>query len=66
MNEIRISRAADFRRPCDDGGGCVEVAAVKLVVLRDSANPDAPVLMFTPAKWAEFIAGVKAGLFDTA
>ncbi len=62
MDEIAIKQAADFRKPCDDGGGCVEVATVKLVAVRDSKDPDAPVLLFTQAEWAAFIRNVKAGL----
>ncbi len=49
-----------------NGGGCVEVAAnlPELVAVRDSKNPDGPVLVFTPADWREFIADVKAGRHD--
>ncbi len=48
-------------------GGCVGVAMepdqVRVV---DTKSGDAPALRFTPAEWAAFVAGVKAGEFDLA
>lgn len=48
------------------GGDCVEVARnlPNVVAVRDSKNPDGPVLMITPAEWRKFIADIKAGLHD--
>jgi hypothetical protein len=57
-----MNEGPGFRGPCDDGGGCVEVAAVKLVAVRDSKDPDAAVLLFTPAQWVTFIRSIKDGL----
>jgi hypothetical protein len=34
------------------------------VDVRDSKNPDGPVLSFGPDEWAMFVAGVKLGEFD--
>jgi hypothetical protein len=48
---------------CNDGG-CVEVTRHDVVQVRDSKDPDGPVLTFTPGAWVQFIAGVKAGHFD--
>lgn len=46
-------------------GACVEVCALHgSVLVRDSKNPDGPVLTFTPRAWAEFLAGVGGGDFD--
>jgi hypothetical protein len=58
---------------------CVEVTATKdtsvaphksgedvLYLMRDSKDPNGPVLAFTPAEWDAFIAGVKDGEFDLA
>lgn len=44
-----------------DTGHCVEVAAglPGVVAVRDSKNPGGPVLTFTPAEWASFLAHVK-------
>jgi hypothetical protein len=43
-------------------GNCVEVAtgAPGEVAVRDSKDPDGPVLVFTTAEWQSFGAGVKA------
>lgn len=58
----------------DDGGGgnCVEVAFVPgskegsehVIAVRDSRNPEGPKLIFTPAEWDAFTAGVRDGEFD--
>jgi hypothetical protein len=34
------------------------------VLVRDSKDPSAVVLAFTPDEWAAFVAGVRAGEFD--
>jgi hypothetical protein len=60
-----------------DGSSCVEVTVTydtsqsahksgseKLYLMRDSKNPDGPVLAFTPAEWEAFVLGVKDGEFD--
>ena len=50
--------------PCDSGS-CIEVAeSDDEVRVRDSKNPEGPVLTFKPAAWKAFIAGVAAGEFD--
>jgi len=36
----------------------------RLILMRDSKNPDGPVLALTEAEWRAFIAGVKDGEFD--
>ena len=46
-------------------GQCVEIAlAPTAVAVRDSKHPTGAVLTFTPAEWAAFVAGAKAGEFD--
>ena len=46
-------------------GNCVEAGPGECgnVHVRDSKNPDGPVLTFTPDEWTAFTAGVKAGQF---
>lgn len=46
-------------------GDCVEVAdnLPDVVAVRDSKDPDGPVLTFTRAEWSAFIDGVRAGDF---
>jgi hypothetical protein len=60
--------AAAFRKSSFSGAGnpnCVEVGFVTAEIrLRDSKDPDGPVLHFTTGEWAAFLAGVKAGEFD--
>ncbi len=41
-----------------------KAGAGRLILMRDSKNPDGPVLAFTEAEWRAFIAGVKDGEFD--
>jgi Domain of unknown function (DUF397) len=50
------------------GGNCVEVASNMsgIVAVRDSKNPDGPVLTVETAGWREFVADVKAGRHDLA
>lgn len=44
---------------------CVEVAQLDDGrAVRDSKNPDGPVLHFTEREWSAFVAGAKAGEFD--
>jgi hypothetical protein len=52
----------------------VEVAVVPgskegsdyVITMRDSKNPDGPVLTFTPDEWKAFTLGVQDGEFDVA
>lgn len=50
----------------DQGGNCVEVADLPGggQAVRDSKDPDGPMLRFTAAEWAAFSSGVRAGEFD--
>ena len=44
---------------------CVEVRFLgESVPLRNSRDPDGPVLVFTAPEWDAFVAGVKRGEFD--
>ncbi|MDH6118114.1 DUF397 domain-containing protein [Kitasatospora sp. GAS204B] len=46
-------------------GACVEVADNfrSVVPVRDSKNPNAPALLFSPEGFTAFVAGVKGGEF---
>lgn len=46
----------EVRRTCGHNAACVE--------MRDSKNPNGPVLTFTDAEWDAFLKGAKAGEFD--
>ncbi|MEU9890632.1 DUF397 domain-containing protein [Sphaerisporangium sp. NPDC051011] len=45
------------------GGGCVEVATnlPGVTAVRDSKNPDGPVLLFVPGEWGAFLNGIRSG-----
>jgi hypothetical protein len=47
-------------------GNCVEVASLPDggVAMRDSKDPDGPVLKFTPGEWRAFLGGAHNGEFD--
>jgi Domain of unknown function (DUF397) len=53
-------------------GACVEVKVEPgskegsdyVITMRDSKNPDGPVLTFTPDEWRAFTLGVQDGEFD--
>jgi hypothetical protein len=46
-------------------GDCVEVAPLPGgVAVRDSKNPDGPMLEFTRSEWRAFLAGANKGEFD--
>jgi len=48
-----------------DSAACVEVASVnEIILIRNSKDPDGPVLKIPMAAWMEFICGVKKGQFD--
>lgn len=48
-----------------DTANCVEVAFSDFrVAVRDSKNPDGPVLTYPAESWSEFIEDVRRGAFD--
>ncbi|MEU9831153.1 DUF397 domain-containing protein [Streptosporangium sp. NPDC048047] len=57
-----------------NGGSCVEAASAVdssleaqfdgLFLLRDSKDPDGPVLSFSSGEWNAFLAIIKSGRFD--
>jgi hypothetical protein len=52
-------------RSVEAGGHCVEVAETPMVIgVRDSKDPNGPVLRFGPDAWQAFVAGAKGGEFD--
>lgn len=55
----------DWRRSSFCGtGACVEVAKTNQnFLVRDSKDPNSPVLTFTPDEWTAFVSGVTAGDF---
>ena len=49
-----------------NGGNCVEVAALPSdsLAVRDSKDPDGPVLTFSRAGWRTFTTALKTGALD--
>lgn len=63
--DFDLSRAEWRRANGDDSEGSVEVAFVDdLIGLRNSAEPDGPVLVFTKDEWDAFVGGAQDGEFD--
>lgn len=62
--DFDTSRANWLSAP-GEPSGTVEVAFVdELVGLRNGAEPDGPILVFTQAEWDAFVEGAKDGEFD--
>lgn len=65
---IEVTLVAPWRKSDHSGpdGNCVEVSADVdgNVYVRNSNDPDGPVVRFTSAEWAAFTAGAKDGQFD--
>jgi hypothetical protein len=67
--DFDLSRAVWQRAAGDDAPveGAVEVAFVDdLIGMRNSADPDGPVLVFTQDEWDAFVLGARDGEFDLA
>lgn len=48
-----------------DAASCVEVApAHGMIAMRNSADPDGPILQYTADEWIIFLKGAKKGDFD--
>ncbi|MER7168939.1 DUF397 domain-containing protein [Micromonospora sp. NPDC000207] len=63
--DFDLSRAVWQRAEGDDSDSAVEVAFVDdLIGMRNSAEPEGPVLVFTQAEWDAFVAGAQDGEFD--
>jgi len=46
-------------------GACVEIAELpQVVAVRDSKDPDGPILRFGVESWKQFIDSVRTGAFD--
>jgi hypothetical protein len=67
MTALEMPRAV-WRKSSRSGGNgdCVEIAGnlPGIVAVRDSKDPQGPVLAFAPAEWRAFTAGVRGGEFD--
>ncbi|WP_320066624.1 DUF397 domain-containing protein [Micromonospora sp. RTGN7] len=63
--DFDLSRAVWQRAEGDTSDSAVEVAFVDdLIGMRNSAEPEGPVLVFNQAEWDAFVAGAQDGEFD--
>ena len=47
-------------------GACVEIASTRgRIAIRDSKDPDGPILVYTPAEFTAFLEGARNGEFDS-
>src|SRR5262249_40698129 len=61
-DELRAARWRTSTRSGNGSGNCVEVARLRTAVaVRDSKDPDGPVLIFTPGRWSAFVNTAKDG-----
>jgi Domain of unknown function (DUF397) len=48
-----------------NNGACVEIASTSgKIAVRDSKDPNGPILVYTPAEFSAFLDGAKNGEFD--
>lgn len=48
-----------------ESGACVQVASDQnAILIRNSRQPEGPLLEYTPEEWHEFVSGIKKGDFD--
>ncbi|HTE86463.1 MAG TPA: DUF397 domain-containing protein [Dehalococcoidia bacterium] len=48
-----------------NSGQCIEIAsAVGKIAIRDSKDPDGPILVYTSAEFSAFLEGARNGEFD--
>jgi hypothetical protein len=46
-------------------GSCIEVAQINdSIAIRDSKDPDGPILLYSSEEWKTFLSGAKGGEFD--
>jgi uncharacterized protein DUF397 len=59
---VDLSDAAWFKSSWSQANGCVEVAFVEdQIALRDSKDPNGPVLVFTAHEWASLLGKIRNG-----
>lgn len=65
LEERNMEQSCWVKSSFSYANGCVEVGpGVDHVHVRDSKDPNGPVLTFNETEWSAFLAGVRAGEFD--
>ncbi|GAA5083386.1 hypothetical protein HNP84_003608 [Thermocatellispora tengchongensis] len=64
--DLTLAKWKKSSRSGESGGNCVEIAdnIPGIIAMRDSKNPNGPILRFTISEWHAFLNGVKNGEFD--
>lgn len=57
------TRATFTKSSFSEGGSCVEVARVEVIGVRNSKDPNGPLLLLTRSGWEAFASGIIAGVF---
>jgi hypothetical protein len=59
-DRVEVAAWRKSSRSGTNSGACVEIAPLPgVVAVRDSKNPDGPMLVFTHANWRSFTAAIK-------
>lgn len=67
MVPARVAEGVTWRKSTRSAanGNCVEMAQLPgVIAVRDSKDPNGPVLRFSNAAWRDFIASVRGGVID--
>ena len=65
MSDAERSALSWLKAQSSGSGQCVQIAStVDKVALRDSKDPDGPILVYTPAEFSAFLDGARNGEFD--
>jgi hypothetical protein len=65
LSEAERSELFWLKAQASGAGGCVEIASmVGGIALRDSKDPEGPILVYTPTEFSAFLEGARNGEFD--
>jgi Domain of unknown function (DUF397) len=67
LSEAERQSLAWLKAQCSTPNGqCVEIASAGgKVAIRDSKDPDGPILVYTPREFSAFLEGARNGEFDS-
>ena len=67
LSEAERQSLAWLKAQCSTNNGqCVEIASTSdKVAIRDSKDPDGPILVYTPGEFRAFLEGARNGEFDS-
>ena len=65
LSEAERSALSWLKAQASSATGCVEIAStVDKIAMRDSKDPDGPILVYTPTEFNAFLEGTRNGEFD--